>query len=69
MTQGFRVWLTGDQVPPDINVLGPNNFVFRSPARGFRAATPVIEIPFELPKFGELVAAEKERRAAEGARS
>jgi len=60
-----RVWLVGDIVPAGVMVLAPNNYVIPANSRPYRAATNLVEMP-ELPKFGELVAAEKERRAAEG---
>ena len=60
-----RVWLAGDEVPAEVMVLAPNNYVIPANSRPYRAATNLVEMP-ELPKFGELVAAEKERRATEG---
>lgn len=56
-----RVWLTGDTVPAGVRVLAPNNYVIPPNSRPYRAATPLVEMP-EMPAFGELVAAEKERR-------
>jgi len=67
MTQGFRVWLAGDIVDGEVWALAPNGYLQRHLKR-YRAATDLVEV-LDVPAFEELVATEKERRAAEGARS
>jgi hypothetical protein len=58
-----RVWLAMDTVPEGVMVLAPSNYVIPANSRPYRAATAVVEM-LEMPAFGELVAAEKARRAA-----
>lgn len=60
-----RVWLAGDIVPAGVMALAPNNYVIPANSRPYRAATPLVEMPW-LPAFGELVTAEKARREEEG---